>query len=137
MKSNLRFVFDTNAIISGLLIPDSKPREAFDRAQDQGSILISISILAELNEVLSRKKFDRYLDEEQRKRFLAVLAKEVELIEIKEEITDCRDPKDNKFLELAVCGDANCIISGDKDLLELNPFRGIAVLKPDEFLKRY
>jgi uncharacterized protein len=137
MKSNLRFVFDTNSIVSGLLLPESKPRQAFDRAQDQGSILISIPILTELNEVLSRKKFDKYLPEEKRKRFLAVLAKEAELIEITEEIADCRDPNDNKFLELAVCGNADCIISGDKDLLELNPFRGIAILKPDEFLKKY
>jgi hypothetical protein len=137
MKSNLRFVFDTNAIVSGLLIPDSKPRLAFDRAQDQGSILISIPILTELNEVLSREKFDKYLDEEQRKSFLAVLAKEAELIEIREEITDCRDPKDNKFLEVAICGNADCIISGDKDLLVLNPFRGVTVLKPDEFLEKY
>ena len=137
MKSNPRFVFDTNAIISGLLVPDSKPRRAFDIAQDQGSILISIPILSELNEVLSRKKFDKYLPEEKRKRFLAVLARDAKLIEVTEEIAECRDPKDNKFLEVAVCGNADCIISGDKDLLELNPFRGIAVLNPDEFLKEY
>ena len=137
MKSNLRCVFDTNTIISGLLVPDSKPRRAFDRAQDQGIILISMSVLAEVNEVLSRKKFDKYVSEEKRKRFLAALAKEAALIEITEEILACRDPKDNKFLELAVCGQADCLISGDKDLLELNPFRGITVLNPDEFLKKY
>jgi putative PIN family toxin of toxin-antitoxin system len=137
MKSNLRFVFDTNAIISGLLVLDSKPRQAFDRAQERGRILISIPTLTEINEVLSRSKFDKYLREEQRKRFLAVLARDAELIEITEEITGCRDSKDNQFLELAVCGNADCIISGDKDLLELNPFRGIAVLNPDEFLEKY
>ena len=135
MKSDLRFVFDTNTIVSGLLLPESKPRRAFDQAQDQGSVLISIPILAELNDVLSRKKFDKYLTEEKRKRFLAVLAKKAKLVEITEEIVECRDPKDNKFLELAVCGKADYIISGDKDLLTLNPFRGIAILKPDEFLK--
>jgi len=135
MKSKHRFVFDTNTIVSGLLLPESKPRQAFDRAQEQGSILISISILAELNEVLSRKKFNPYVSEEKRKRFLAVLAKEAKLIEITEQIVECRDPKDNKFLELAFCGNADYIISGDKDLIVLNPFRGIAVLKPDEFLK--
>jgi uncharacterized protein len=137
MKSDPRFVFDTNAIISGLLLPESKPRQAFDRAQDQGSILISIPILAELNDVLSRKKFDRYLPEEKRKRFLAVLARDAQLVEITERIAECRDPKDNRFLELAVCGNADCLISGDNDLLELNPFRGIAILKPDEFLKKF
>jgi putative PIN family toxin of toxin-antitoxin system len=137
MKSDFGFVFDTNAIVSGLLLPESKPRQAFDKAHSQGRILISIPILAELNEILSRKKFDRYLSEEKRKRFLAVLAKKAKLIKITQKITECRDPKDNKFLEAAVCGHANCIISGDKDLLVLNPFRGIAVLKPDEFLKNY
>jgi len=137
MNSNRRFVFDTNTIISGLLVPDSKPRQAFDRAQEQGSILISMPVLAELNEVLSRKKFDGYLPEEKRKRFLTALAKEAALIEVTQEVLGCRDPKDNKFLELAVCGNADCIISGDKDLLELNPFRGIAILNPDEFLKNY
>src|SRR5205085_5743217 len=137
MNSNRRFVFDTNTIISGLLVPDSKPRQAFDRAQEQGSILISMPVLAELNEVLSRKKFDGYLPEEKRKRFLTALAKEAALIEVTQEVLGCRDPKDNKFLELAVCGNADCIISGDKDLLELNPFRGIAISNPDEFLKNY
>jgi len=46
----------------------------------------------------------------------------------------CRDPKDNKFLELAVAGEATHIVTGDSDLLVLNPFRDIAVLTPSEFL---
>lgn len=50
-------------------------------------------------------------------------------------ITACRDPKDDKFLELAVSGRATHIISGDTDLLTLNPFRGIAILPPRAFLE--
>jgi len=76
-----------------------------------------------------------YIDEEDRIRFLNLLVKEATLVEITEQIKECRDPKDNKFLELAVNGKANCIISGDGDLQVLNPFRKIPVVSPREFLE--
>lgn len=130
----MRFVLDTNVIVSAVLLADSVPRRAFDKALDEGKILISAPALLELAEVLSRRKFNKYLLEEERMRFLAALLKEAELIEITEEITDCRDIKDNKFLELAICGKADCIVSGDDDLLVLHPFRGIPILTPEECL---
>jgi uncharacterized protein len=137
MTSSLRFVFDTNTIVSALLLPDSKPRQALDRAQVRGKLLISMPALLELNEVITRDKFDKYVPEEKRKEFLAALIKQTEFLEVTEEITDCRDAKDNKFLELAVCGGADCIISGDGDLLVLHPFRGIPILQPGDFLKQF
>ncbi|HLG13467.1 MAG TPA: putative toxin-antitoxin system toxin component, PIN family [Blastocatellia bacterium] len=137
MTSSLRSVFDTNTIVSALLLPDSKPREALDRAQGRGKILISMPTLLELSEVIARKKFDKYLSEEQRKEFLAALVTQAELLGVTEKITDCRDPKDNKFLELAVCGSADCNVSGEGDLLVLHPFRGILILQPGEFLKQF
>ena len=133
----MRFVFDTNTIVSALLLPGSKPRQALDRAQDRGKILISMPALLELNEVIARKKFDKYVSEEKRKEFLAALVKQAEFLEVNEKITDCRDAKDNKFLELAVCGAADCIISGDGDLLVLHPFRGISILQSGDFLKQF
>lgn len=63
-----------------------------------------------------------------------MLFKEAELKDPTEKIRICRDPKDNKYLELAVSSDANFIISGDKDLLVLHPFRKISILTPDQFL---
>ncbi|MEW6181847.1 MAG: putative toxin-antitoxin system toxin component, PIN family [Bacillota bacterium] len=66
--------------------------------------------------------------------FLGCIVLEATFIEINERIRACRDPKDDMFLELAVSGAATCIISGDEDLLQLNPFRGIPIVKPDEFL---
>ncbi len=65
--------------------------------------------------------------------FLAVLVREATLVEITETIAECRDPKDDKFLELAIGGKAACIVSGDKDLLVLHPFRGIPILTPAGF----
>ncbi len=67
-------------------------------------------------------------------RFLVALLREAELVEITETVTDCRDAKDNKFLELALSGEADYIVSGDEDLLILSPFRGISILTPREFL---
>ena len=96
--------------------------------------MISTPVLLELTEVLARDKLNKYLTEQERMRFLVALLKESELVGITEQISDCRDPTDNKFLELAVCGDADVLVTGDADLLVLNPFRGIAILTPRDFL---
>ena len=63
-----------------------------------------------------------------------MLVYESELVEITEVVDACRDPKDDKFLELAVSGRATHIISEDDDLLALHPFRGIAILTPQGFV---
>jgi predicted nucleic acid-binding protein len=69
----LRCVFDTNVLVSSLLLPDSKPRQALDKALREGKVLVSFAALAELYEVLSRKQFRRYVDEEEVRSFLAAL----------------------------------------------------------------
>ena len=92
-------------------------------------------MIEEFYDVLSRSAFDRYIDEEDRINFLTLLVIEGTLIEISEKIEECRDPKDDKFLELAVKGKADFIISGDKDLLVLDPFREIPILSPREFIE--
>lgn len=98
--------------------------------------MISFATLAELSEVLSRSKFRRYIDEEDIRRFLAALARESQWIDAGVQITACRDPKDDKFLSLAVSGHATHIITGDSDLLALHPFQGIQILQPQVFLDR-
>lgn len=129
-----RFVLDTNVIVNALLLPAGVPRRAFDKALDTGAVLVSVPLLTELNEVLSRKKFDKYILAEERMRFLAALVREAQLIEATEKIAECRDPKDDKVLELAVASRAACVVSGDDDLLALNPFRDIPILQPADFL---
>ena len=134
MANRGRFVLDTNVIVSALLMKKSVARDALDRARAEGEILLSLTFIEELHDVLSRPAFDRYIDEEDRLRFLSLFIKEATLVEISEQIQECRDPKDDKFLELAVNGNATLIISGDKDLQVLNPFRNISIFSPREFL---
>ena len=134
MTSNARTVLDTNVAISAVLLPQSTPRRAFDHVLEYGTSLISIATVAELNDVLRRPHFNRYLGQEERMEFLATLVRASELVEVTAVVNVCRDPKDNKFLELAVSGTATHIISGDDDLLSLHPFRGVAILTPQEFV---
>ena len=116
MKTN-RIVFDTNVIVSALMFPRSVPRQAFNLAYSTGKILASTATTLELEEVLSRKKFEKYFSMEERIQFVARFFADAEIIEVKEKITACRDRKDDKFLELAVNGKADYIITGDQDLL--------------------
>ena len=134
MPPELRFVFDTNTIVSAVLLKGSVPRQAFDRAIRLGKLLVSRATIEELNEVMRRKGFDKYVLEEERIEFLTALVREAVLVEVTENINKCRDPKDDKFLELAVSGKAESIVSGDADLISLHPFREILVLTPRQFL---
>ena len=97
-------------------------------------MLVSLATLGELNEVLRRPRFDRYLREEERLEFLATVARDSELVEVTAAVSVCRDPRDDKFLELALSGAATHVISGDDDLLSLHPFRGVAILSPHDFV---
>jgi putative PIN family toxin of toxin-antitoxin system len=135
MTGRPRYVFDTNVIVSAALFEQSLPGQALYSALSRGEPLISRESFVELAEVLSRKKFDRYLTHEEREEFLVKLACEATVVEISEEIQACRDPKDDKFLEVAVCGVASCLITGDGDLLALHPFHNIPILSPMQFLE--
>ena len=135
MKIN-HFVVDTNVIVSALLFKKSIPFQAVKIAE-KGIILYSKSTLAELREVLNRRKFDKYLQIEERQKFLIKFFDTSRRILIQETISICRDAKDNKFLELAVNGDAKFIITGDQDLLILNPFRGINIITPELLVSEF
>jgi putative PIN family toxin of toxin-antitoxin system len=135
MNPEIYFLFDTNALVSALLFAQSDPGRAFFAASDRGKLICSHKTLAELSDVLERKKFDRYLDRDDRRQFLTNLVDESVFSNVIEEIRACRDPKDDKFLELAVSGAAKCLVTGDEDLLALNPYRGIPIITPARFLE--
>jgi uncharacterized protein len=82
-------------------------------------------------------KFDKYQSLQNRLVFFKAYSLLALNIEPTIKITACRDPKDDKFLELAKTASADCIITHDKDLLVLNPFEGIPIFTPPDFLTRY
>jgi putative PIN family toxin of toxin-antitoxin system len=136
MTNNL-FVIDTNTLISAFIFRYSIPREAFEKAVRKGKVFASLKTYNKLSEVLLRRKFDKYISPEEKLLALKEFKELVIFSEISETITRCRDPKDNKFLELAIAANASCIITGDKDLLVLHPFRGIPILTAVDFLNNF
>lgn len=134
MRVRERVVFDTNALVSRLLVPGSVPAQAVRKAVEEADLLVSEATLYELADVLARPKFDPYITIEDRKEFLRLLGRIAEMVPIVYTVHDCRDPKDNKFLELAINGEADAIVTGDDDLLVLNPYRGIPIVSPAAYL---
>ena len=128
-----RFVVDTNVFVSAIVLPLSVPRKAVDKALSQGVLLFSEATMTELAEVLSRSKFDPYCGIEDRTLFLGQLRSTAEVVPIIQRVRECRDPKDDKFLEAALNGRANLILTGDADLLAMNPWRGIVILSPADY----
>lgn len=132
-----RVVFDTNVLISGTLSTTSTPARALEVAITKGDLLASTPTLLELTEKLLSARFDAYVSREQREALLMRLAPLVEIVTILQTFHASRDPKDDKFLDVAVNGRADVIVTGDGDLLALHPFRGIAILTPAAYLQRH
>jgi uncharacterized protein len=134
MLQNL-FIFDTNTLISATIRPNSVPDKAFRKALLLGDVLYSDETLEELRTVLNRPKFDKYITLEERQKFFKYyLQVSIKIDAPTLDMPVCRDPKDDKYLALADASKAHFIVTGDLDLLVLNPFKDTLILKPAEFL---
>lgn len=125
---------DANTVVSAALNPGGSPRRAIAAARTKGTIALSDAVYEEIAEVLTRSKFARVLTDDRRREILELLGAAALWVEPEAEVRDCRDGKDNRYLELALAAGATAIVSGDADLLALDPWRGIRVLRPAEFL---
>jgi putative PIN family toxin of toxin-antitoxin system len=132
----MRCVIDTNVLVSAAAFSLSVPRQAVTQVLTLDLLLLSDATADELKEVLLRKKFDRFVSREERALFLVQIATVAEFVPLIRLVSECRDPKDDKFLEVALNGRADFIITSDADLLALHPWRGVKVLSPAKYLKR-
>ncbi len=123
----MRVVIDTNIWISFLI---GKTLIGLKDAIISGriTILFSEELFAELIEVLQRPKFKKYFSATAIEQLIVLLYDRVEWIEITRHFDDCRDKKDNFLLDLSVSGYADYLVTGDDDLLTLNPFYGIEIV---------
>jgi putative PIN family toxin of toxin-antitoxin system len=129
-----RLVIDTNVFVSRLLKPISSPGSAVRRAIDHHQILVSDATMHELAKVLAQPKLTRYITVQESQTLIRALGTVAEIIAIIQPVDACRDPRDNTFLEVAVNGTADVIITGDADLRALHPFRGIAIMSPNQWI---
>jgi putative PIN family toxin of toxin-antitoxin system len=129
-------VFDTNILVSAALLATSKPSLAVRWAAANDLILASVATLSELVSTMERSKFDRYASRASRREFVAFVHANVQFVSIRRSVQACRDPNDDKFLDVAVNGGADVLITGDADLLALNPYEGIPILTAADYLAK-
>jgi hypothetical protein len=140
MSRNERIILDTSTLVSAALRTGSIPHQAVMKAIHSCHLYASVESLDELEQVLDREKFDKYLPRESRQAFVAMIRQNSQLYTLQNADLlavhpPCRDPKDNQFLALALAAEADALISSDDDLLVLHPWRGIPVLTPSDFLR--
>lgn len=134
----MRVVLDTNILIRAVIMPHGRVGPVLLSLRNGDySLLYSQSLLEELIDVLRRPQiYHKYgLSNEDIKTVFSLILIRGEEVTPEQSISICRDPKDDKFLEVAVTREADVIVSGDEDLLTLNPFRGIHIIPPRAFLQ--
>ncbi len=127
-------VFDASTVVSAALKADSVPERALLRAEEADIFALSAAVDAEIAEVLNRPKFASAVRAERRAYILDLLRGAALWFEPAIKLRECRDRKDDKYLELALAADADIIVSSDDDLLVLHPWRGVRILRPTAYL---
>lgn len=127
-------MIDTGVLISAAIRPQSVPALALEKAWLLFDVCASQSTLAELRGVVLADKFDAFRPRASREQFVDAFVQRAKRFEVTIVVTDCRDAKDNKFLELAETANVEIIVSSDADLPVLHPWRGIPILPPSAFL---
>ena len=127
-------IFDSNVLLSASILRGSIPGICWERSKKTDTILASQKTFDEFSSRFLRPKFDKYLTLESRLEFILEIQTFVKIIPVFHTVTICRDPDDDMYLELALSGKADRIITGDPDLLVLNPFENIPIITPKEFL---
>lgn len=133
----MRAVVDTNILVRAVIKPQGSVGPVLQRLRRREyTLLLSRATLDELVDVLHRPRLRvKYgLSESTLRAVIRLIVLRSELITAEASIAVCRDPKDDKFLEVAVAGQADLIISGDEDLLVLDPYAGIPIVSPRQFL---
>lgn len=131
-------VLDSNLVISAFLNPKGASAQALDIGLEYFELACSRETLEELLDVLKRDKFDKYLSKVERGERAEAYAQSVMFFNVAVSVTDCKDPKDNKFLSLALTAQARLIVSGDKrDLISMNPYQGINVIGVRDFIDNH
>ena len=137
MPLGKRVVVDTNTIVSGILLPLSVPGRLLDLLAGEAVLIFSPATRDELLNVISREKFDRYVSAEDRERAVTILVRDGDIVTPRRLVQICRDPKDDKFLDAARAGSADCLISGDNDLIALREFERIPIVTARRYLAHF
>ena len=130
-------VIDTNVLVSALLTSSSPPRTLLTKiASGKLGLVTSPRLIFEFVSVFARPKLRTLIPESRISDLVSLIHQSARIVKPTLKIHACRDPKDDMVLECALAAGEklSAIISGDRDVLELNPFRGVSIVSPKEFL---
>jgi uncharacterized protein len=130
-----RVVIDTNVLVSFFLRHGSTPWRAVRLALEVDELVMSDATYRELCDVLGRRKFDAYVARDLRSDFLESLRASATFVTIREQVRACADPTDDKFLEAAVNGNANVLVTGDRALLAVRRFREVRIMTSTAYVR--
>lgn len=135
----MRAVVDTGVLVSALIHRQGVTGQVLRLLRDgRFTAIYSTDTLVELIEVLGRPalRSKYHILPDDVSALINLIRLRGELAIPAQRVSACRDPQDDKFLEAALAGQANCLVSGDADLLDMGSFEGIPILRPAEFLAR-
>lgn len=135
----MRAVVDTGVLVSALIRRQGTTGDVLRALRDgRFTMIYTTAILVEVVDVLGRAplRLKYHIQPEDLTALINLIRLRGELVNPIQRITACRDAADDKFLEAALAGEADCIVTGDADLLSLTPFQGVPILRPAEFLAR-
>jgi putative PIN family toxin of toxin-antitoxin system len=136
----IRAVVDTSILVRAVLKPLGTVGPVLDLLEEKRyKFLYSEATLEEVVDVLARPRLRRRFPLRSRdpQTVVDLIVLRGEAVSPRRQWTVCRDPKDDKFLDVAVAGRADALVSGDEDLLVLHPFQGISIVQPAEFLAMF
>jgi putative PIN family toxin of toxin-antitoxin system len=133
----MRVVVDTNILVSFAIRPNQDFDRLFDYLAVHATTMVSEETITELFTVLTRETFRSYIPLQSAIDYVEWYAGISESVAVTEHAAACRDPRDDKFLSLAVAGKADCVVSGDSDLLDMVDYRGIPIYRAAEFLRLF
>lgn len=132
IKKRIKVIFDTNVWISFLI---GKRLSNIKNLISSGNITIVITkqLIDEIKIVTQREKLIKYFNQNDVNELIDLMETISLFIDIEEKNFVCRDPKDNFLLDLIEFSKADFLVTGDKDLIELNPFKTTQIMNPKDF----
>lgn len=133
----MRAVIDTGIFVSALIRKGGTLGSILGALRDGSfSAVYTTDTLVEIIDVLGRDKFriKYHIEPDDISALIHLIRLRGELVIPNDKVTACRDPKDDKFLEAGLAGSADCIVSGDSDLLDMGSFEDIPIMRPAEFI---
>ena len=132
-----RVVLDVNVLVSGLAFPGVCRSILNSFEGDQFTFVLSPALLEDFLRTIEKPKLKKWITTEMLDEMISLIHMKALVVEPKIKVRACRDSDDDAVLECALSARAVIIVTGDHDLLSMKTFKGVSILSPRDFSKRF